>query len=111
MNPDTLTERKQSSSRGEDFGKVSSTRLYLMDGKSGCMSFSLDRFRHAGRDNGADQAGAWQHIAGNLRRWHEGVWRPRSGLTGKLQKLNVLFDQLLWPIDHKEPWRVGAAAV
>ena len=24
------------------------------------------------------------------------------------QELKILFDQLLWPIDTKEPWRIGA---
>jgi hypothetical protein len=32
----------------------------------------------------------------------------RIWVDGKQQRLNVLFDQLLWPIDSKEPWRIGA---
>jgi hypothetical protein len=32
----------------------------------------------------------------------------RIWVNGKPQRLKVLFDQLLWPIDSKEPWRIGA---
>lgn len=51
--------------------------------------------------------GAWQHVVatynGNMKA--AGV---RIYVDGQPQELKVLFDQLLWPIDSPEPWRIGA---
>jgi Protein of unknown function (DUF1553)/Protein of unknown function (DUF1549)/Concanavalin A-like lectin/glucanases superfamily/Planctomycete cytochrome C len=52
-----------------------------------------------------------------LNRWHHVVMsydgkRKAQGvqiyLNGEAQKINVLFDELTWPIDPKDPFRIGA---
>ena len=52
-----------------------------------------------------------------LNRWHHVVMsydgkRKAQGvqiyLNGESQKINVLFDELTWPIDPKDPFRIGA---
>ena len=51
--------------------------------------------------------GKWQHVVVS----YDGGMRAagvRMYVDGKQQELKVLFDQLLWPIDTKEPWRIGA---
>jgi hypothetical protein len=49
----------------------------------------------------------WQHIAvtydGGMKASGVHIY-----LNGEEQQQNVLFDQLLWPINSKEPWRIGA---
>ena len=51
--------------------------------------------------------GEWQQIAvtydGGMKAAGVRIW-----VDGRPQKINVLFDSLLWPIDNKEPWRIGA---
>ncbi|HYP12497.1 MAG TPA: DUF1553 domain-containing protein, partial [Bryobacteraceae bacterium] len=53
------------------------------------------------------QARETQHIVvtydGSMKASGVRVW-----VNGEPQRLNVLFDSLLWPINHKEPWRIGA---
>src|SRR5262249_9508068 len=51
--------------------------------------------------------GEWQHVAvtydGGMKA--SGV---RMYVNGEPREAKILFDQLLWPMDTKEPWRIGA---
>lgn len=49
----------------------------------------------------------WQHVAvtydGSMHASHVAVY-----VNGVKQKVNILFDQPIWPFDTKEPFRIGA---
>jgi hypothetical protein len=49
----------------------------------------------------------WQHVMAT----YDGSMKAsgvRIYVDGREQKLNVLFDQLIWPLESKEPFRIGA---
>ncbi|MBM3801447.1 MAG: DUF1553 domain-containing protein [Acidimicrobiia bacterium] len=50
---------------------------------------------------------AWQHVAVTYdgKRKAQGV---RVYVNGEAKKIDVLFDELSWPIDPKDPFRIGA---
>ena len=95
-------------SRGEDYAEGQQHGLYLMDGKLRLhvtyrwtdLAMRLETVQPLRlRD--------WQHVAvtydGGMKA--SGV---RMYVNGEQRELKVLFDQLLWPMDTKEPWRIGA---
>ena len=95
-------------SRGEDYREGQQHGLYLMDGK--LRLHVIFRWTDLGmRVETAEplKIGEWQHVAvtydGGMKA--SGV---RMYVNGEPLKMKVLFDQLLWPIDTKEPWRIGA---
>ncbi|MEJ7607326.1 MAG: DUF1549 domain-containing protein, partial [Bryobacteraceae bacterium] len=95
-------------SKGEDYHEAQQHGLYLVEGK---LRLHVT-FRYtdlAMRVETEEPLGPndWQHVAvtydGGMRA--AGV---RMFVNGEPRKLKVLFDQLLWPIESKEPWRIGA---
>jgi hypothetical protein len=108
VNPDSLTGNQAILSKGEDYWEGQQHGLYLIDGK--VRLHVIFRWTDLGmRVETADriQQGAWQHIAvtydGGMKASGVRIW-----VDGKPQKITVLFDSLLWPIDNKDPWRIGA---
>jgi hypothetical protein len=95
-------------SRGEDYLEGQQHGLYLMDGKLRLhVTFRWTDLAMRVETVKALQMGEWQHVAvtydGGMKA--SGV---RMYVNGEPQELKILFDQLLWPIDTKEPWRIGA---
>lgn len=95
-------------SKGEDYAEGQQHGLYLMDGKLRLhVTFRWTDLALRVETARALKLGQWQHVAvsydGNMKA--AGV---RMYIDGQPQELKVLFDQLLWPISTKEPWRAGA---
>ena len=95
-------------SRVEDYFEGTGYAIYLIEGR--IRFHFVFRWTDLGMRVETEQAVAlnqWHHVAvtydGNMKA--KGV---RIYLNGVEQKLKVLFDQHLWPIDHKAPFRVGA---
>lgn len=96
-------------SQGEDDFEGQQHALYLLDGKIRLhatfrwsdLGMRLETRRQLPQ-------GAWSHIAvtydGSMLA--SGV---RIFVNGDNWDVDVLFDQHLWPIESKEPWRIGAA--
>jgi len=99
-------------SRMEDYFEGSGWAIYLIDGKL--------RFHYIFRwtDLGMrmetanplpDTATGWQHVTVT----YDGSMKARDGhtkiyLNGVDQPLNILFDQNIWPLEHKAELRIGA---
>lgn len=95
-------------SRVEDYFEGTGYAIYLIEGR--IRFHFVFRWTDLGMRVETEQPVAlnqWHHVAvtydGNMKA--KGV---RIYLNGVEQKLKVLFDQHLWPIDHKAPFRVGA---
>ncbi|MCC7157007.1 MAG: DUF1553 domain-containing protein [Bryobacterales bacterium] len=95
-------------SRGEDYFEGHGHYLYVLNGRI--------RLHHVFRwtDLGMRVESAepiamnqWQHIAvtydGSMKASHVKIY-----VNGEIQPLKILFDQGIWPLDVKGPWRVGA---
>ncbi len=97
-------------SRAEDQWEGQQHGLYLVDGK--LRVHIVFRWSDLGaRVETADllKLGEWQHVAVT----YDGRMRAAGihlYVNGVEQKKKVLFDNLVWPIDNKFPWRVGAGA-
>jgi hypothetical protein len=108
VKPESVAGQQAILSQGEDYWEGQQHAVYLIDGK--VRLHVIFRWTDLGmriETTEPIKAGAWQHIAVS----YDGSMKAagvRIRVDGKLQKLNVLFDQLLWPIEHKEPWRIGA---
>jgi hypothetical protein len=95
-------------SRTEDYFEGTGYALYLIDGR---LRFHfVFRWTDLGLRVETEQPvplDQWSHVAvtydGNMKA--KGV---RIYLNGVEQKLKVLFDQHLWPVDNKVPFRIGA---
>lgn len=97
-------------SKAEDYPEGQGHGLYLIDGKIRLhvifrytdLGMRLETVRPV-------KLKEWQHVLvtydGKMKA--SGV---RIYLNGEPQELKILFDQCIWPIDTKEPWRVGAGA-
>jgi hypothetical protein len=108
VNPDSLRGNQAILSKGDDYWEGQQHGLYLIDGK--VRLHVIFRWTDLGmRVETAEplQEHTWQRIAvtydGGMKASGVRIW-----VDGKPQKINVLFDSLLWPIDSKEPWRIGA---
>jgi hypothetical protein len=95
-------------SRAEDYFEGQGHALYLVEGK--LRLHVIFRWTDLGMRIETAQPvkiGEWQHVLvtydGGMKA--SGV---RMYVDGEPQELKVLFDQLLWPLDHKEPFRIGA---
>ena len=96
-------------SRGEDYVEGQQHGLYLMDGKLRLhVTFRWTDLAMRVETVNSIPLHKWSHVAVS----YDGGKRAsgvRMYVDGQQQKLKVLFDQLLWPIDTKKhPWRVGA---
>ncbi len=96
-------------SQGEDDFEGQQHGLYLLDGK--VRLHSTFRWSDLGmrlETKRRVKPGHWTHLAvtydGSMLA--KGV---RIYVNGEPWETEVLFDQHLWPIDSKEPWRIGAA--
>jgi hypothetical protein len=108
VKPESLSENQAILSKGEDWWEGQQHGLYLVDGK--VRLHVIFRWTDLGmRLETAEplKQGKWQQIAvtydGGMKAAGVRIW-----VDGKPQKINVLFDSLLWPIDNKEPWRIGS---
>jgi len=95
-------------SRVEDYFEGTGYAIYLIEGR--IRFHFVFRWTDLGLRVETEQPVAlnqWHHVAvsydGNMKA--KGV---RIYLDGVEQKLKVLCDQHLWPIDHKAPFRIGA---
>ena len=95
-------------SKGEDYFEGPQHGLYLIDGKVR-LQVTYRYTDLAMRMETVDPVtmGEWQHIVAT----YDGGMKAagvRIYVNGKPRELKILFDQLLWPLDTKEPWRIGA---
>ena len=97
-------------SHDEDYAEGSGHGLHLVDGK--LRLHVVFRWTDIGmRVETAEKIpmGKWQHVGVTYdgSRYAKGV---RIFVDGQEQKLNVLFDELNWPMDFKVPFRIAAGA-
>jgi hypothetical protein len=106
INPESATGAILS--KGEDYTEGQQHGLYLIDGKLRLhVTFRWTDLAMRVETVRPLKLGTWQHVAVS----YDGGMKAagvRMYVDGQQQELKVLFDQLLWPIDTKEPWRVGA---
>ena len=108
VKPESLSGNQAILSKGEDWWEGQQHGLYIVDGK--VRLHVIFRWTDLGMRVETTEPlkhGEWQQIAvtydGGMKAAGVRIW-----VDGKPQKINVLFDSLLWPIDNKEPWRIGA---
>ena len=108
VKPESLKGNQAILSKGDDYWEGQQHGLYLIDGK--VRLHVIFRWTDLGmRVETAEplKQGEWQQLAvtydGGMKASGVRIW-----VDGRPQKINVLFDSLLWPIDSKEPWRIGA---
>lgn len=96
--------------RAEDYWEGTGYGLYVVDGK---LRFHfIFRWTDLGMRVETKQPlklGEWQHVAVT----YDGSMLAKGThlyIDGKEVEMNVLFDQHLWPIEHKAPLRIGAGA-
>jgi len=95
-------------SRGEDYFEGQGHFLHLVNGKLRFhatyrwtdLAMRLETVQPVNLNE-------WQHVSvtydGSMKASHVRVY-----INGVQQKLNILFDQPIWPLDTKEPFRIGA---
>jgi len=97
-------------SRNEDYFEGTGYAIYLIDGK---LRFHfIFRWTDLGmrvETKAPVTPGEWHHVAVT----YDGSMKARDGhtriwLDGADQPLTILFDQHLWPVDNKAPFRIGA---
>ena len=95
-------------SQAEDYFEGSGHALYVLDGK--LRLHAIFRWTDLGMRVESQEPlaiGKWQHVAvsydGGMRA--SGV---RMYVNGLPVKTKILFDSMIWPIDVKEPFRIGA---
>ena len=95
-------------SRGEDYFEGHGHYLYVLGGK--IRLHHVFRWTDLGMrvESGEPvKMNEWQHVAvtydGSMKASHVKIY-----VNGVLQPLKILFDQGIWPLDIKGPWRVGA---
>lgn len=95
-------------SRAEDYFEGHGHALYVLEGK--LRLHVIFRWTDLGMRVETEeplQLGEWQHVAAT----YDGSMKAagvRLYVDGKPRKLRVLFDQCIWPIETKEPFRIGA---
>ncbi|MBN8733656.1 MAG: DUF1553 domain-containing protein [Acidobacteria bacterium] len=95
-------------SKAEDYWEGTGHGLYLVDGK--LRLHVVFRWTDLGFRVETEEAiplGARQHVAVT----YDGSMKARNAriyVNGRPMKMKILFDQGIWPLDPKEPWRVGA---
>jgi hypothetical protein len=95
-------------SHSDDYFEGTGHGLYLMDGK--LRLHVIFRWTDLGlRVETANpvKLNKWQHVLVTYdgKRKASGV---RIYINGQPQEIKILFDELMWPIDHKVPFRIGA---
>ncbi|MBY0506224.1 MAG: DUF1553 domain-containing protein [Bryobacteraceae bacterium] len=97
-------------SRAEDEWEGQQHGLYLVDGKLRLhIVFRWSDLGARVETKAPLELQKWQHVAAT----YDGSMRAAGihlYVDGVEQPLNVLFDNLVWPIENKYPWRIGAGA-
>jgi len=97
-------------SRAEDEWEGQQHGLYVVDGKLRLhIVFRWSDLGARVETKVPLKLGAWQHVAAT----YDGGMRAAGihlYVDGIEQPVNVLFDNLVWPIENKYPWRIGAGA-
>jgi hypothetical protein len=95
-------------SKSEDYFEGAGHGLYLIDGKLRLhLVFRWTDLGMRVETAAPVRLGVRQHVAVT----YDGGMKAagiRMYIDGQEQNLKILFDQCLWPLDPKEPWRVGA---
>ncbi|MEO8657996.1 MAG: DUF1553 domain-containing protein [Bryobacteraceae bacterium] len=95
-------------SKGEDYFEGQQHALYLIDGKVRLhVTYRWTDLAMRMETVKPVKQGEWQHIVAT----YDGSMKAagvRIYVNGELQELKILFDQFVWPMDSKEPWRIGA---
>ena len=97
-------------SRHEDYYEGQGYAIYVMNGKIRVhYTFRWTDLGMRFETRNAIPAGAWTHVAVT----YDGSMKVRDGhariyVNGVEQELNILFDQNLWPLEHKAKFRAGA---
>ena len=95
-------------SKAEDYWEGTGHGLYLVDGK--LRLHVVFRWTDLGFRVETEEAiplGVRQHVAVT----YDGSMKAKNAriyVNGRPMKMKILFDQGIWPLDPKEPWRVGA---
>ncbi|HEY3835259.1 MAG TPA: DUF1553 domain-containing protein [Bryobacteraceae bacterium] len=97
-------------SHADDFMEGQGHGVYLIDGK--IRLHVIFRWSDLGlrlETEDPVKLHQWQHVLvtydGGMKAAGVHIY-----VDGKPQKLNVLFDELIWPLKHKRPFRIGAGA-
>jgi hypothetical protein len=95
-------------SKAEEYFEGTGHGLYLVDGK--LRLHVVFRWTDLGMRLETEEPlklREWQHVAVT----YDGGMKA-SGVSmyvnGRKQKVKILFDQCIWPLDPKEPWRIGS---
>ncbi|MBC8164337.1 MAG: DUF1553 domain-containing protein [Bryobacteraceae bacterium] len=102
------TEKGAILSKGEDYFEGQQHALYIFEGKLRLhVTFRWTDLALRVESLKPLTLNSWQHVAvtydGGMKA--AGV---RMYVNGAEQEMKVLFDQLIWPMDAKQPWRIGA---
>jgi len=95
-------------SKAEDYWEGTGHGLYLVDGK--LRLHVVFRWTDLGFRVETEEAiplGVRQHVAVT----YDGSMKAKNAriyVNGRPMKMKILFDQGIWPLDPKEPWRVGS---
>ncbi|MEP7367937.1 MAG: DUF1553 domain-containing protein, partial [Acidobacteriota bacterium] len=95
-------------SKAEDYWEGTGHGLYLVDGKLRLhVVFRWTDLGFRVETEEPVKLGVRQHVAVT----YSGSMKAKDAhiyVNGKEQTLKILFDQGIWPLDPKEPWRIGA---
>ena len=95
-------------SKAEDYWEGTGHGLYLVDGKLRLhVVFRWTDLGFRVETEEPVKLGVRQHVAVT----YSGSMKAKDAriyVNGKPQRMKILFDQGIWPLDPKEPWRVGA---
>jgi hypothetical protein len=110
IKPETTDKTLCVLSRHEDYYEGQGYAIYVMNGKIRVhYTFRWTDLGMRFETKHSIPAGQWTHIAVT----YDGSMKVRDGhariyVNGVDQELNILFDQNLWPLEHKAKFRVGA---
>jgi hypothetical protein len=95
-------------SKAEDYWEGTGHGLYLVDGKLRLhVVFRWTDLGFRVETEEPVQLGVRQHVAVT----YSGSMKAKDAriyVNGRPQRMKILFDQGIWPLDPREPWRVGA---
>jgi len=110
IRPESVDKTMCVLSRHEDYYEGQGYAVYVMNGKIRVhYTFRWTDLGMRFETKNAIPAGEWTHVAVT----YDGSMKVRDGhaniyVNGVKQELNILFDQNLWPLEHKAKFRVGA---
>ena len=110
IQPESVDKTQCVLSRHEDYYEGQGYAVYVMNGKIRVhYTFRWTDLGMRFETKNAIPAGQWTHVAVT----YDGSMKVRDGhakifVNGVEQELNILFDQNLWPLEHKAKFRIGA---